>query len=878
MEYPNSSLQRNPSTYTQDIYDNAKLGLLALRKNALFTAIDMDRLALDDPELTIRTTAEVFDLLAADAYKPIPATVYTMDRIQEAIELMKAGKHTGKVVLSNYTPQGAPVPVRVRMPQRVFRPDGTYLITGAAGGFGSKVVRMAFEKGARHFLLTVTREPERCTALFRDIIATPGCTLEAVVADTASEADMAALVRRAAQPGPGGRPPLAAVFHMAGISLDTVLTEVKAEDLVKVGACKALGAWYLHQATRELPQVHTFCVVSSVASLMGGRGRSAYSAANAFMDALIRHRHALGLPGTAFCMTSLSDVGILANDVKVRQMQLRSNVEFVRSARALQDLEDTVVVGLSLGCQLFFRENAVGVYPNRASFLHGGRNIFTLGADAAAAGDRALTLKEIQTLIAETIKAISGHKEVLGSSALFSVGMDSFSTVELISRVKQLFGVEVNPSKIGPATTVADLNKMVFAMQSGGKAGPSAGGAEAEEGLMEPGAPAAEGAPGAAAAVALGGAVPKLRAGKSLSALPKKRTLPRRRLNKELVAELEMASLPAGGAAAAALPPPQQQAAPASPPRRGFFSKKQGQQQPLQPQEGRDQDGTRVLVNAQTARPHYGRTGVEGEEVAVPVSCFGLYRQSVARPAMDAAAVEKWLHVETPRPLAKARVVCLPWAGGSARVFNQWQLGKDVEVVSVIMPGRDYRTGETPLADVYLVAETVVRAIEAMGWLEDDVPLSLFGISYSSYIVLEMAHLLKANLGYTPARIFVSSSYPPHRRFPLWWYHLAPTPLVWFFLRFLSGLPREFRSKHFLNNYKVGRRVYTHGLCVLSYAYACAVVRARNIRALTYAPPAPPHRCSPTRNGTCTPWTGTSAAPTASWTAPSTCSTATRTS
>jgi surfactin synthase thioesterase subunit len=66
-----------------------------------------------------------------------------------------------------------------------------------------------------------------------------------------------------------------------------------------------------------------------------------------------------------------------------------------------------------------------------------------------------------------------------------------------------------------------------------------------------------------------------------------------------------------------------------------------------------------------------------------------------------------------------------------------------------------------------------------------------------------MARLLKANLGYSVARIFVSSSYPPHRRFPLWWYHLAPTPLVWFFLRFLAGLPKEYRSKQFLNNYQV---------------------------------------------------------------------------
>lgn len=448
-----------------DIYDNAKIGLLALRKNALFTAIDMDRLALDDPELTIKTTAEVFDLLGSGAYHPIPTTIYPMDKIRNAIDLIKAGKHVGKVVLSNYTTEGTPVPVRVQVPQRIFHADATYLITGGAGGFGSKIVRSAFEKGARHFVITVTKDPERVTSLFEDIIKTPGCSVEVKVADTAKEKEMADLVRFA-----NSRPdyPLKAIFHVAGISMDTILTDAKTEDLLKVGSCKALGAWYLHTHSKDL-ELETFVVISSVASLMGGRGRAAYSSANAFMDALIRYRRSQGLPGTAFNMTSLSDVGILANDIKVRQMQLRSNVEFVQSFRALQDLEDAIECKLPLGCELFFRENAVGVYPNRASFLHGGKHQFTLGADSSQAGDRALTIKEVQTLITDTIKAIAGHTEVLGSSALFSVGMDSFSTVELISRIKQLFGVEVNPSKIGPATTVSDLTKLVHAMHAGSK-------------------------------------------------------------------------------------------------------------------------------------------------------------------------------------------------------------------------------------------------------------------------------------------------------------------------------------------------------------------------------------------------------------------------
>lgn len=763
-----------------DIYDNAKMGLLALRKNGLFVAIDMDRLALDDAPLTIKTTAEVFDLVAKGAYRPIPATVFPMDRIRDAIELIKAGKHMGKVVLSNYSAsEGAPVPVRVLMPQHIYHPNATYLITGGAGGFGSKVVRRAFEKGARHFVITVTKQPERVEALFRDLIATPGCTMDVVVADTASEKDMAELVGKYAKGG-SGRPPLKAVFHVAGMSLDTVLTDVVSDDLLKVGGCKALGAWYLHQHTKDLG-LETFVVISSVASLMGGRGRAAYSSANAYMDSLIRQRHSLGLPGTAFCMTSLSDVGILANDIKVRKMQLRSNVEFVRSERALQDLEDAIVCGLPMGCELFFRENAVGVYPNRASFLHGGLKQFTLGADAAKTSDRALTAKEIQTMVVDTIKAIAKHKEVLGSSALFSVGMDSFSTVELISRIKQLFGVEINPSKIGPATTVADVTKMIHSQQSGNKAPSSSSGSTSSGGE----APAASSASSAAADGATPPAErPTLKAIKSVSsALLGRRATPSTwRTNKEVIEEVELEMRQ--------LDSQQSQLSSAMTLARGSSTTL-----------GHSQS---TALTTTTLPARYG-TGVEGEEVTVPVGCFGfgcfgLGSRRVIRPVMTEQSTQQWIHVSHPLPLAKARLVCLPWAGGTSRMYDQWQI-KDVEIVTVVMPGRDSRLNEKPVGDIYLVAEAVVKALHLAGYLEPgELPLSVFGHSYGSYVALETARILQLKHGFILDQLFVASAHPPHIRSPIWWYSCGPLLLVHMILGWYGGLPEDYRNLRSVNN------------------------------------------------------------------------------
>ena len=762
-----------------DIYDNAKMGLLALRKNGLFVAIDMDRLALDDAPLTIKTTSEVFDLLGNGAYHPIPTTVFPMDRIRDAIELIKAGKHTGKVVLSNYsTAEGIPVSVRVLMPQRIYHANATYLITGGAGGFGSKVVRRAFEKGARHFVITVTKQPDRVEALFRDLIATPGCTMDVVVADTASENDMSELVHKYAKGG-SGRPPLKAVFHVAGVSLDTVLKDVVSDDLLKVGGCKALGAWYLHQHTKDLG-LETFVVISSVASLMGGRGRAAYASANAFMDSLIRQRHSLGLPGTAFCMTSLSDVGILANDIQVRKVQLRSNVEFVRSERALQDLEDAIVCGLPIGCELFFRENAVGVYPNRASFLHGGLKQFILGADAAKTTDRTLTAKEIQNMVADTIKAIAKHKEVLGSSALFSVGMDSFSTIELISRIKQLFGVEINPSKIGPATTVADVTKMIHYQQLGNKApsssSSSSGGEVSAASSSSSSSSADERSPQAER--------PMLMGIKSVSsALLGRRITPFAwRTNNKVVEEVESEMRQ--------LDCLQSQLGTAIILAQGS-STLSGHSQ-----------STAVRVNTINAR--YGM-GIEGEEVSVPVGCFGLGcfgfgRQRVIRPVMTEQSTQQWIHVSHPSPLAKARLVCLPWAGGTSRLYDQWRI-KDVEIVTVVMPGRDSRVKEKSLGDIYLVAEAVVKALHLAGYLEPgEVPLSIFGHSYGSYVALEMARVLQLKHSFILDQLFVASAHPPHLRSPIWWYSCGPLLFVHAILGWYGGLPDSYKNLRSANN------------------------------------------------------------------------------
>ena len=233
---------------------------------------------------------------ADGSLKPLPRHDFSLTQAPTAFRFMAQARHIGKIVL---TPPSAGAPQ--------CRTDGTYLITGGLGALGLLVARRLAEQGAGHLLLLGRRAPsaEAATAIVE--MERLGARVTLVQADISQDGSQKVLSDTLA-----GLPPLRGVVHAAGVLDDGVLLDLTSARLAAVLGPKAWGAWNLHRWTRQQP-LDFFVLFSSAAALLGSPGQANYAAANAFLDALAHHRHALGLPAVSIAWGPWAGSGMAAS-------------------------------------------------------------------------------------------------------------------------------------------------------------------------------------------------------------------------------------------------------------------------------------------------------------------------------------------------------------------------------------------------------------------------------------------------------------------------------------------------------------------------------------------------------------------------------------
>jgi NADPH:quinone reductase-like Zn-dependent oxidoreductase/NAD(P)-dependent dehydrogenase (short-subunit alcohol dehydrogenase family)/acyl carrier protein len=276
-----------------DIWDAERVR--QTRPDVSYFTIALDQMGLRDPGFVGGLLRELLPAFADGSLQPLPRHVFPLIQAPAAFRFMAQARHTGKIVL---TPK-APAADRCRA-------DGTYLITGGLGALGLRVARRLAERGAGQLLLVGRRSPSPEAAAVLADLQRLGTHVTVVRGDVAQEECQSVLAEALTR-----LPPLCGVVHAAGVLDDGILLDLSWERFATVLAPKAWGAWNLHRWTRG-QALDFFVLFSSAAALLGSPGQANYAAANAVLDALAHHRHALGLPALSIAWGPWAGAGMAA--------------------------------------------------------------------------------------------------------------------------------------------------------------------------------------------------------------------------------------------------------------------------------------------------------------------------------------------------------------------------------------------------------------------------------------------------------------------------------------------------------------------------------------------------------------------------------------
>jgi surfactin synthase thioesterase subunit len=117
----------------------------------------------------------------------------------------------------------------------------------------------------------------------------------------------------------------------------------------------------------------------------------------------------------------------------------------------------------------------------------------------------------------------------------------------------------------------------------------------------------------------------------------------------------------------------------------------------------------------------------------------------------------KWVTCPRPKPDARIRLFCLPFAGGGASTYRLWadRLPASIEVCPIQLPGREDRYREPAFTSVTGLASALAR--EVTPYL--DLPYAFFGHSMGALVSFELTRALRRSGAPAPRALFLAA-YP----------------------------------------------------------------------------------------------------------------------
>ncbi len=437
----------------RDILDDRSLPMKYFDRNVTFSSVDLDKMLIHDPERTRQLLMEAGSQINKGDLnlEPIPVEVFNAGEVKKAFKFMRSAKQIGKIVLDFHDQ----VVDAKRPKKKLFKNDGTYLITGGTRGLGLELAKWMARKGAGGVVLVsrsgaVTPKAQRAIKQMER----KGKKVLASATDVTDKAAMNELFRKIAKE----MPPLRGVFHGAMVLKDKFITNMARDEFQEVVAPKVEGALILHELTLD-KELDYFVSFSSVSAVIGNPGQVNYIVANTFLDDLAIYRKMRGLPATTISWGPIGDVGAFARSGKIADVLVQAGIEQLALKDIFGPLEavlesDATNVGIfSADWNAWRIFNPLGDEVSRLTKVFkesGGIS----GPPAIVEELRNVNEDERIELINKELKQLLSDlllipiDKIDDAQKVTTMGIDSLSGLEFMCKVEEKFGTTLKPVDI----------------------------------------------------------------------------------------------------------------------------------------------------------------------------------------------------------------------------------------------------------------------------------------------------------------------------------------------------------------------------------------------------------------------------------------------
>ena len=454
----------------RDFYENNKIALRPFRNNISYFGIDADQLMVERSALSSQLFKEMMVLFEEGALRPLPHRVFPASRVADAFRYMQQSRQIGKVVVSFNGEMPAAQQQEARLPELNLSANAAYMVTGGLRGLGLKTASWLVEKGAKTLVLLgrsgMTDEAVEVVAG----LEASGVEVHVKSVDVSDLAQMEIVFKEIKQE----LPPLAGIVHAAAVIDDSLIKDMDAGQMHKVFAPKLLGAWNLHQLSKDL-SLEFFVLYSSATTYFGNPGQANYVAANSYLESLAGYRQSSGLPALALSLGPISDAGFLERNEAVKEaLQSRMGGASLTSGQALAMLEKLLASDRHGGAVVNFDWGAIQRFMPAAGApkfdelrrlleepggVEGAEDIHQLIAGLSAEDVQALVADMLILEVSQILRL--PHDKLPQDRSVFDLGMDSLMGMELVMAIEGRFGIKLPVMALTEGPTIVRLAERI---------------------------------------------------------------------------------------------------------------------------------------------------------------------------------------------------------------------------------------------------------------------------------------------------------------------------------------------------------------------------------------------------------------------------------